>query len=347
MNNVIAVDVGYGRVKALSAGTQLDFPSVVGPWRRIRYKTDVSPAGFLGNIAIEYAGKSLFVGDVVYRQSTAKMDMAPERFLKLEGMALMLTAIALLHESKKEVVCRLVTGLPVSLYASQKEKYARALEGWHHLKFIGNEIPDERRIRIEKCKVLPQPLGSVFGAVLDEMGNLANEELASSKLCVLDIGANTVDLCRMDALDFVDREGATFHDIGVFDCFRQLSFEIFNLLGVEIPPEEIEPHLRKKSIKVKGQQRSIVYIVDKVFREAAEKIAARAKNVWRDIWQIDKIIITGGGAELFGDYIAQAFDGAGLVEVSAKGVFANVAGYMRYGQRKSTWQSVQVNSSNE
>lgn len=345
LDNVIAVDLGYGRVKALSAGRQLDFPSVVGPWRRIRYQTDVSTAGFLGNIAIEYAGKNLFIGDVVYRQSTAQMDMTKEKFSKLEGMALMNTAIALLHEPKKEIVCRLVTGLPVNLYASQKEKYTRALEGWHHLKFIGDRSP-ERRIKIEKCKVLPQPLGSVFGAVLDESGNLTNERLASSNLCVLDIGANTVDLCRMDALDFVDRESATFLDIGVFDCFRQLSVEIFNLLGVEIPPEEIEPHLRNKSIKVRGQRQSIIHVVDKVFREAAEKIAARARNVWRNIWQVDKILVTGGGAELFGDYIDQAFESTGLVEVSVRGVFANVVGYMRYGQRESTWQDP-VNSSNE
>lgn len=336
MKTVLAVDVGYGRVKALSVERQLDFPSVVGPWRNIRYRTDVSSSGYLENLAVEYAGEKLYLGDIVYRQSVAKMDMSQERFLSVEGMALMLTAIAMLFDPRHDVICNLVTGLPVNVFALQKDKYMQALEGWHHIKFLGNGLPDERQIRIVNCKVLPQPVGTVFSAVLDDKGNLFNKELAASRLGILDIGANTVDLCRMDALDFIDRESATFSDLGVFDCYRQLSLEIFNSFGVEIPPEEIEPYAKNNAIKIKGQSQSIVDIKNRAYKKAAEKIVSRSKNVWRNLWQMDKILVAGGGAILFGNYIAQAFNSPGQVEVSDKASFTNVLGYLKYGQRAWT-----------
>ncbi len=47
MNNIMAVDVGFGRVKALSEQRQLEFPSVVEPWREIRFTNEVAGSSFL------------------------------------------------------------------------------------------------------------------------------------------------------------------------------------------------------------------------------------------------------------------------------------------------------------
>ncbi len=48
MTNIMAVDVGFGRVKALLAEQQLEFPSVIGLWREIRFKrSDQTTTGFL------------------------------------------------------------------------------------------------------------------------------------------------------------------------------------------------------------------------------------------------------------------------------------------------------------
>ena len=96
-------------------------------------------------------------------------------------------------------------------------------------------------------------------------GNLANRELAASRLAVLDIGANTLDLCRVDSLEFIDRESTSYSDLGVFECYRQLSLEIYNAFGIEIPPEEIEPHIVNYAVKIGGRSQGIADIKNRFY----------------------------------------------------------------------------------
>ncbi len=270
---------------------------------------------------------------MAYRQSKAMMNMSMDRFTDVEGMVLMFAAIALLR-SDRELTCNLVTGLPVNAYAALKDKYKRALEGRHYIKLLKvNGAREDRYITIAECKVLPQPLGTVFNTVLGDSGKLANSEMAASRLAVLDIGANTLDLCRLDAMEFIDRESTSYTDLGVFECYRQISLEIYNAFGIEIPPEEIEPYIVNGAIKIGGRFNSIVDIKNRVYSEAAEKIVSRARNIWRNMWQLDKIIIAGGGAEVFGQQVARAFNTPGQVELCQRGTFSNCLGYLKYGHR--------------
>lgn len=333
MKNIMAVDVGFGRVKALSAEQQLEFPSVVGPWREIRYTNEMASSSFLEQLAVEYTGQKMFLGQMAYRQSKARMNLSMDRFCGVEGMALMLAAVAMLGTGRA-ITCHLVTGLPVNAYAAQKEKYKQALLGRHYIKFLGaNGTPEERHITIAECKVLPQPIGSVFNIVLGDKGHLTEKELASSRLAVLDIGANTLDLCRVDSLEFIDRESTSYSDLGVFECYRQMSLEIYNAFGIEIPPEEIEPHIVNCAVKIGGRFQSITEIKNKVYLEAAEKIVSRVRNVWRNMWQFDKIIVAGGGAEVFGEQIVRVLNSPGQVELCKRGAFSNTLGYLKFGHR--------------
>jgi plasmid segregation protein ParM len=334
LQSIIAgVDVGFGRLKALSLEHRLEYPSVVGPWRELRYRSELNSSSFLEHMAVEYAGQKLFIGEEAYRQSKARVNMSPERFCSSEGMALLLSALAVLAHSRNAAF-NLVTGLPVNAFASQKDRYNQTLAGRHYIKLL---CPDgnceERYLTIADVKVVPQPMGTVFSYVLDASGKLTDRELASARLAVLDIGANTVDLCRVDSLQFVDRESTSFSDIGVFECYKQISLEILNSFGIEIPAEEIEPHIMNSAIKVGGRLQSIDGIKDRVFYDAAERIVSRALNVWRSTWQLDKIFVTGGGAVLFGEQVARVLNSPGQVEVCKQGTFSNTLGYLRLGQR--------------
>jgi len=117
----MAVDVGFGRVKVLSAQRRLEFPSVVGLWQEIRFNNEVANSSSLEQLAVEYTGQKMFLGEMAYRQSKARMNMSMERFCGTEGMALMLVAVALLVPGR-EISCHLVTGLPVNAYAARSEE---------------------------------------------------------------------------------------------------------------------------------------------------------------------------------------------------------------------------------
>lgn len=57
MQSIIAgMDVGFGRLKALTADRRLEYPSVVGPWREFRYRSELNSGSFLEHMAVEYAG---------------------------------------------------------------------------------------------------------------------------------------------------------------------------------------------------------------------------------------------------------------------------------------------------
>ena len=113
MQSIIAgVDVGFGRLKALTTDRRLEYPSVVGPWRELRYRSELNSGSFLEHMAMEYAGQKLFIGEAAYRQSKARVNMSSERFCTTEGITLLLSALAALAPGR-EAAYNLVTGLPV------------------------------------------------------------------------------------------------------------------------------------------------------------------------------------------------------------------------------------------
>ena len=332
MKNVIAVDVGFGRVKALTDELRMEYPSVVGPWRQIRFSAGIMDGvSHVEQLAVEYIGQKLFLGDAAYRQSKARVNLSMDRFFEAEGMALMLATIALLIPGR-DIRCSLVTGLPVNAYALLKKKYEQTLLGRHFIKLLdaaGNR--DERYITIDRCKILPQPMGTVFNVILDRKGEISDRGLASSKIAVLDVGQNTLDLVSVDSLDFIDSESTSFGDLGIFECYRQLSIEIYNTFGVEITPEEIEPRIKGNTIKIGGRPRSIIDIKNKSYQDAAEKIVSRVRNFWRSMWQFDRIILSGGGAQIFGEQIARALHSPCEIDICGQGSLSNVRGYLKFG----------------
>lgn len=334
-----AVDVGFGNTKAHSEIRRIEFPSVCGDFRPARYNTGLENTDPLKRLVADYAGRKFFLGDIAFRQSTARATMSANRFTSMEGMVLMFAALAVLAEEQREEI-NLVTGLPVSNFEMYKDEYKNVLLGTHHIKLLTPEggIDFSYLVKVNQVKIIPQPMGTVFFTVLDDKGEMANRLLARGKLGVLDIGKNTVDLVRTDVMDFVDRESTSFSDIGLFTCHQEMSLEINREFGVEIAPEEIEPYIRNGCIKIKGYERSLAGIKGRVFQSVSERIASRVLNVWRDYWELDRIILTGGGSIVLGEHLVRAL-GDGMrqqVELSPVGVHSNCAGYMKFARR--TWK---------
>ena len=244
---------------------------------------------------------------------------------------MMLTTLALLAEEDHEHI-RLVTGIPVSDFQRVKEKYRQALLGTHSIRLLqtdGNWGVDYS-VTINEVKIIPQPVGTLFWAVLGDDGSLINKACAAGKMAVLDIGQHTVDLTRTNTLEFVDRESTSFNDIGLFTAYQDLSYELNSKLGIQIPPEEMEQYVRSGAVKIGGHMHSIHAEKDAVFQSAADKILSRAKNTWVNMWELDKVLITGGGAMVLGEYLCRAFNNG---EICPDATFTNCLGYYRYGRR--------------
>jgi len=325
-----AIDLGYGQIKAMSEARQVEYPAAAGTFRPIRFTSGMEAQSLKDRLCIEFEGKRYFIGDIAFKQSAPRVTMSADRFTSAEGLALMMSALILLSNSQIEDI-KLIAGLPVNEYSRLKDNYTGALQGSHYCQLIDpdGQENDFYRFNIEAAAVLPQPIGTLFNAVLDDSGALADKDLAAGRVAVLDIGKFTVDLALTDALQFVDRSSTGFNDIGLYDSFKDISLALKNK-GYDIPADSLEPYIRGSR-----QLDCLPEIQEQAFAAQAEKIAARVVNTWPDLFSFDRVFITGGGALALGRYITTALSSDKVI-VCESPTFTNCRGYFKFARRK--WQ---------
>ncbi len=323
-----AIDVGYGSVKGVSMNKEIEYPSALGKFRPVRFTSGMEQNDLIDRLCVSYNGKKYYVGNITYVQSTPMATMSNNRFIDNEGMTLMLSSLLLMSDYQAETL-NVVTGLPVNEYANLKDKYVDALKGEHHIKLLDfNGDPSKFfAFTIETAKILPQPMGTIFNEILDPYGNLIDPTLAKGRIAVLDIGKYTVDLVLTDGLQFVDKSSISFNDIGLFDTFKDLSL-LLKKEGYDIPPDSLEPYVKGKSNLPISKDK----IID-VFESQADKIISRVHNIWADIWNFDRIFITGGGSIILGKYLQKMFD-SDKVQLCKNPTMTNVRGYSKFAKRK-------------
>ncbi len=333
MKNV-AVDAGFGRIKAVDQEKAISFPSLLAHYRKVRFTTGMEGNGDpTANMVIESDGRRYFVGEAAGKQGVVQNTIDRDRAVSEEAKLLTLGALALLINESPEHI-NLVAGLPVSHYASLKERYTANLKQTHyfnHLDISGNLI-SKNIFNIHQVKVIPQPLGTLFNLLLDEKGELCRAELAGESICIVDVGYHTADLLRADALEFIDRKSASY-PLGLFGAFNEISEELSRTHDIDAPPEALENIVKSGSIRVGGKAISVQDQIQQAFNRSAGQLISKLKSLWPDRWQLDRIIVTGGGGQLLYNHLSQHLDQA--VELAERPVFANAKGYMKLAAR--TW----------
>jgi len=328
----IAVDAGFGRTKALNAVKEISFPSLVAHYRPVRFTTGMEGNGDpTSKLVLEHNGHRHFVGSAAGRQGIAQNTIDRERAVSEEAKLLALAAFSLLIEDSPDHVC-LVAGLPVSHFSSLKERYISELQQTHYFDLLdlSGKPLKKHIVNVHELKVIPQPLGTLFNLLLDDQGGLSKAELAGENVGIIDIGYHTADLARADSLEFIDRKSASY-PLGLFNAYSELSEELNRTLDIDAPPESLEKVVASGQIKVGGKTVSIEKQKQQAFARAAEQIISKVKTLWPDRWQLERIIITGGGGQLLYNYLSNNLDQQ--AELAPKPVFANAEGYLKLAAR--------------
>ena len=322
-----AVDVGFGSIKGVCEAREVEYPSAVGNFRPVRFSTGMESVDIKDRLFIEYEGKRYFIGDIAYKQSTPRVTMTNERFTNSEGLSLLLSALVLLSNYQYEDV-KLITGLPVNEYASSKDLYINKLLDKHYIKLINPDGNGEKfySFNVSEVKILPQPIGTIFNHILNNHGEIEHKQLAGGRIAVLDIGKHTVDLALTDALQFVDNLSTSYRDIGIYDAYKDLSVELKND-GYDIPADSLEPYIRDGK-----QLNGLAELKEAVFANQAEKIVSRVYNTWSNLWDINQIFITGGGAVVLGEYLLHRFDRDNIT-ICDQPIFTNCNGYYKFAKK--------------
>ena len=327
-----AIDVGFGRVKSVTERGEVDFPSVIGDFHPVSYKVEDNK----DHTVVQMNGTPFFVGEIARRQSIPRSTLDAERIVGTEGLTLLYASLSKMYKPGKHYI-NLVTGLPVNDFDTLKEKYKNILQQsrmYFKTLTIDGEINGNYVFHINNSMIIPQPMGSLFDKLLDNNGEIKHKDYALQQVGVIDIGFHTLDLLRADNLEYIDRSSDSFRDLGLFSAFEEVRKELYKDFQIEIPLEKIEPIIYKNGhITIKGKKESISTTKQKAFDQAADRIISRVKNTWKNLWEIDKLIITGGGATLLGEQIVNKLNHHGTEICNNDNIYTNVKGYYKFGVR--------------
>jgi len=236
--------------------------------------------------------------------------------------------LATLTELTTATSCDLtvVTGLPVAYY-SDKDKLRDLLLGEHRASREGRR---SQVFRVGDCRVIPQPFGALLSLALDDRGRVADTELATGTVGVIDVGGKTTNLLSVNRLSEIARETASVN-VGSWDAMRAVRDYLSNHCpDLVLRDHQVIEAMIARQVKYYDGNVDLSEVVDAALEPMAAQIVAQATQLWNAGASLSAILVSGGGALLLGPAIQRHFRHARVVEDP---VFANAVGYWRFAQR--------------
>jgi plasmid segregation protein ParM len=333
---VIGIDIGFGFTKATNGKETIIFKSLFGDASEIQFWADFGDSSPTDHIHVSIDGKSYFVGDLAEQQSSVlNFTLDQERLISDYVRILALTVSGLFYNNNTpiNVPINVVSGLPIDYFKQNHERFNEILTGHHTVSYHShNGEKSTREIYINKVRMLPQPLGSILNNLMDANGNIVDEELASQKVGVVDIGFRTTDFTVLDHLRYIDRGSRTI-DTGISKGFSVISNKLREKCGVGVELYRLYKAAEEGTIKMRGHGFSFEKIRDQVYSQLAATIANELDRLWADDWDIDAIILTGGGCRELAQYLQPLITGNVIpVDSNIDPRLNNVHGYAKYGR---------------
>lgn len=337
---ILGIDIGFGFTKATNGDRSMIFKSVLGEAIKIQSSDAVfADMDDLEYLHAEIDGKDYFLGELAVRQSSERFfTLDQSQFVSEYTKILALTAAAKLVKS--HIPVNLVTGLPIGFYTKHKKELVKILLGEHNV-IIRDAEGDvqEKTININKVSVIFQPWGSLFNVMLNERGEVKDKRPANEKFGIIDIGFRTSDYSVADKMHYSER-GSRTTDSGIARAFNLLATRLREQSGVNVELYRLYDAVEKGRIKIRGEEYNIEEQTKEVFSKLASKVANEVDRLWVDDWDIDNMIVTGGGGKVLSKYLEPLIKGhITPMDPDLDARFYNVHGYWKFG--KNMWSKGQ------
>ena len=315
-------DVGYSAVKAVGNDRRVTFPSVVGTPDKARFSLNGATEN---DIMLNLTDGTFLIGQGAVEQSRFVNRREDRSWIESDEYYRLM--LATFTELTTATSCDLmvVTGLPVAYYAD-KDKLRGLLLGEHRASREGRR---SQVFRVGDCRVIPQPFGSLLSLALDNRGRVADTELATGTVGVIDVGGKTTNLLSVNRLSEIARETAPA-DVGAWDAMRAIRDWLDNYYpDLELRDHQVIEAMIARQVRYYGELVDLGPIVDATLEPMANQIIAKATQHW-NVGNLSAILVSGGGALLLGPAIQRHFRHARVVEDP---IFANASGYWKFAQR--------------
>jgi hypothetical protein len=179
-----------------------------------------------------------------------------------------------------------VTGLPAT-WASDVEK----------AKLLGEHLRAAHG-GYTGIRVIPEPLGLVYAAALDNHGQISGDPaLLNGQVAVIDLGHHTVDIAVLRKLVPMPTSLDTYA-LGSARPLQQIRAHLSATFERELTLYETDNAVRAGEVVIAATGRQFPAGWDRPLLENGEAIAARLVEAWGSGGQFDAVLIGGGGAEI-------------------------------------------------
>ncbi|MDX8389965.1 MAG: ParM/StbA family protein [Mariprofundaceae bacterium] len=331
--SIIGIDIGFGFTKATDGNRSLIFKSIYGEAVDFQFREKLLKGSRNDEyLHIDVDDSGYFVGDLAEQQSSNRFfTLDQSQFVGSSTRILALAALSNIVQQPEEPV-KLVVGLPISHYRQFKSELSGMFKDRHALILTGREgTRIEMNIKVAEVKVLPQPTGSILDRLLDKHGKITDKRFAQEKIGVIDIGFRTTDYTISDKTRYSERGSLTVQT-GISRSFAIIAAKLKEISGVDVELYRLFDAVDKGSIKIRGKGFDLRKIVQHAMEQLASTIAADANRVWADDWDIDAIMITGGGGSVLAPYLQEQIEGLILpLDDGLDHRMNNVRGYCKLG----------------
>lgn len=329
-----ALDDGYGDLKGHNGSSALLVPSFCTGWRP-HQKSDFNSIKIdpYSHITVEVEGNKRLIGRGALEQDTKLNWTGGEnKHLDQNFPTLLNGMLAIMAgELKSVTLAPLVMGLPVKAGDSEDRTalLKRIVAGKRDV-LVTLATGKQHKVTIDIKEVLckKQPFGSFCDIILDKTGNIINKKLAQQFNVVVDIGARTLNIYTLDALQPIYDLCDTTND-GVYSAYRGVKQYIETQLGQQIPEGKLPYIINKgeiRGIPLKGA-------LGDSYNTLANIITTKIETLLVDSWvMVDNIIFTGGGSVVLRPWLDKILIGK---PTTFLGRYSTARGLFKYGVRSA------------
>lgn len=215
---------------------------------------------------------------------------------------------------------KIMSGLPLSRYyingdrnvsvINQKvaslSKPVAAIDGTNTVR-IGLNSSDN--------KVMPEGLGAWFDFALDTDGTYRKGFDVDETCVVVDIGGHTTDILTVLPNRVVSHKQTGSETVGVLDVLQELGNNIFAQFQIEEKNlTRLEKANQTGKYKISGVEHDVSALVERSKAAAADKIMRAINKFIGKGTEVDRILLVGGGANVYGAYICNKYPQAILLD---------------------------------
>ncbi|WP_296445958.1 PRTRC system protein D [Rhodoferax sp. UBA5149] len=317
-----AVDVGYGNTKYVAGISGDDircasFPSLAYPFPR-------DPSATLGadrrkTVAIPIGGMFYEVGpDVMLAADAFRATQIHDNFIDTpEYLALARGALRMM---KVDTIDLLVVGLPVAMFALKKAALEKLMTGTH-------DVGNGKTVLVRKALAMAQPNGALIDYASQHDKVVAME---SEHSLVIDPGSRTFDWLVARGMKLSHKRSHSVNR-GVSDILQVIADDISAEIGRPYNQlDAIDLALRtNKNLAIFQRTYSLARMKPVVESVTKQAVGAMMRRIG-EFYDVQHVILVGGGAFLFKKAVKEAFATHQILEVKEP-MFSNLRGYQIAG----------------